>query len=244
MPTEVILLERVDNLGQMGETVKVKPGYARNFLLPQKKALRASKENVAYFEAKKKFLETESDKKKQEAERIAKKMDALKVPLIRQASESGQLYGSVTSRDIAVEVTATSKQEITRQMVQVNQNYKTLGLFPVDVLLHPEVKVTVIVNIARTLDEAEIQAKTGKALVSDNSDDSDKPKQPKAAEVELDNSMLDDEALEAQKEKAAEEQAEAEEEAKKAAEKKPRKPKAKKAEAAEEADEADEGDDD
>ena len=244
MATKLILLERVESLGNMGDVVSVKPGYARNYLLPQKKALRASKENVAYFEAKKKFLETESDKKKQDAEKIAKKLDGLKVPLIRQASESGQLYGSVNSRDIAVEVTATSKHEVTRQMVQVNQNFKTLGLFPVDVLLHPEVKVSVTINIARTPDEAEIQAKTGKALVSDNSDDSDKPKRPQAAaEVELDGSMLDDEALEAQKEKAAEEQAEAEEEAKKAAEKKPRKPKAKKAEAAEEAEEADEGDD-
>ena len=99
--TQVILLERVESLGQMGDVVSVKPGFARNYLLPQKKALRASKENIAFFEAQKKHLQADNDKRKKEAEKVAKKIEGLKVPLIRQASEGGQLFGSVNARDIA-----------------------------------------------------------------------------------------------------------------------------------------------
>ncbi len=165
--TQVILLERVEKLGELGEIVNVKPGFARNFLLPQKKALRASKENVAYFEAQKKTLEAENDKKKAEAQKLAKKIEGIKVPVIRQASESGQLFGSVASRDIAEAVTAGSKETITRSMVYLNQNIKTIGLIPVELILHPEVKVEVIVNIARSPEEAQIQSDTGRALVAD-----------------------------------------------------------------------------
>ncbi len=176
--TQVILLERVEKLGELGEVVSVKPGYARNYLLPQKKALRASKENVAYFEAQKKVLEAENEKKRKEAEKIAKKIAGVKAPIIRQASESGQLFGSVTSRDIAQAVSDQTKEEISRSMVKLNKNLKVIGLIPVDISLHPEVKVEVIINIARSIEESEIQAETGRALIADNSDIEDEAKAP------------------------------------------------------------------
>ena len=165
MPTEIILLERVESLGQMGDVVKVKSGYARNFLFPQKKALRATKSNVAYFETQKKVLEGNNLKKREEAEKLAKKIDGLKVVVIRQAAEAGQLFGSVTSRDIAEAVTAAGTK-IDRTQVQMNQAYKLIGLFPVSVVLHPEVKVQVTLNIARSEEEAKTQEKTGKALIA------------------------------------------------------------------------------
>lgn len=209
MPTQVILLERVDHLGAMGDVVSVKPGYARNFLLPQKKALRASKENVAHFESQKAALKKLSDEKKGVAEKLAKKLDGMKVSLIRQAAEAGQLFGSVTARDIADVVSAASNEKIDRTMVTLNQNYKTLGLFPVTVVLHPEVKVNVTINIARSEDEAKIQAKTGKALVAESGN------APKAVDVvDTKTALLDDSAIEAEKIEAAET---AEDDAKKAA---------------------------
>ncbi len=166
---QVILLERVEKLGKIGETVNVKPGFARNFLLPQKKALRASKANIAYFEAQKKSIEAESAKKQKEAEKVAKKIEGLKAPLIRQASESGQLFGSVNSRDIAAVVAEVSKEAITKSMVRLNDNIKTIGLIPVEITLHPEVKVGVVINIARSVEEAKIQSDTGRALIADAS---------------------------------------------------------------------------
>lgn len=162
---ELILLERVENLGQMGDVVNVKPGYARNFLLPRGKALRANKDNIAYFEAQKKQLEAENLKKKDEAEKVAKKIDGLTVSIIRQASEGGQLYGSVASRDIAEAVTKGGAT-IDRGQVVLDRNFKALGLYPVKVVLHPEVSVEVTINIARTEEEAEIQLKSGEALVT------------------------------------------------------------------------------
>ncbi|PZP55990.1 MAG: 50S ribosomal protein L9 [Micavibrio aeruginosavorus] len=165
MPTEIILLERVESLGQMGDVVKVKSGYARNFLLPKKKALRATKENVAYFETQKKVLEATNLKKRDEAATLAKKVDGLKVVIIRQAAEAGQLFGSVSSRDIAEAITAAGVK-VDRNQVQVNQAFKLIGLFPVSVALHPEVKSTVTLNIARSEEEAATQEKTGKALIA------------------------------------------------------------------------------
>ncbi len=165
--TQVILLERVEKLGKIGEIVNVKPGFARNFLLPQKKALRASKANIAYFEAQKKSIEAESAKKQKEAEKIANKIEGIKAPLIRQASESGQLFGSVNSRDIAAVICEASKEAITKNMVHLNNNIKTIGLFPIEITLHPEVKVNVIVNIARSIEESKIQSETGRALIAD-----------------------------------------------------------------------------
>ncbi|MCC7305095.1 MAG: 50S ribosomal protein L9 [Alphaproteobacteria bacterium] len=238
MATKLVLLERVENLGKMGDVVTVRPGYARNFLLPQKKALRASKENIAYFEAQKKHIEAESDKRKKAAEKLAKKIEGTKVPLIRQASEGGQLFGSVTARDIAVEASKASGETIERQMVQLNQNFKMLGLFPVDVFLHPEVKVSITINIARTAEEAETQAKTGKALIVEEGQAA-KMKQAADEEAQL-AAVLEQDALNATKEREASETAEAAEEAAESAEKskaRAAKKKAKKTEAPEESEE-------
>lgn len=162
---EVILLERVENLGQMGDVVKVKPGYARNYLLPREKALRATEENKKVFEAQRAQLEAENLKKRTEAEDVAKKMDGLSVILVRQAGEAGQLYGSVNARDIAAAATEAG-YTVSRNQVALPHPIKTLGLFDVNVDLHPEVAVNVTVNVARSQEEAEIQAETGKALLS------------------------------------------------------------------------------
>ncbi|MCB1680309.1 MAG: 50S ribosomal protein L9 [Rhodospirillales bacterium] len=215
--TKIILLEHVENLGEMGDVVTVKPGYARNFLLPQKKALRASKENVAYFEAQKKHLAAENEKRKKEAQKLADKINGLKIPLIRQASEGGQLYGSVNARDIADAILASSKVTVERNMVRVNQNFKMLGLFPVDIMVHPEIKVTVTINIARSLEEAETQAKTGQALIAG---ESQSLAEAQAEEVLKD--VLDEEGLEAQKAKKAHEEEEKAEESEREAKSKER----------------------
>lgn len=161
---QVILLERVESLGQMGEVVNVKPGYARNFLLPRQKALRATKENVVYFDGQKKALEAESQKRKVEAEKVAKKLDGVVIAVIRQASEAGQMYGSVTARDIA-EGIVEKGFKVDRTQVRMDRNYKLLGLYPVKIYLHPEVVVNVTINIARSADEAKIQEERGEALV-------------------------------------------------------------------------------
>jgi len=161
---QVILLQRVENLGQMGDVVTVRPGYARNFLLPRQKALRATKENVSHFEAQKKDLEAQNLKRREEAEKVAGKIDGLKISLIRQASEAGHLYGSVTARDIADGVTDKGFK-IDRSQVNMDRAYKTLGLFPIKVALHPEVTVEVTINIARSEEEAKIQEERGEALI-------------------------------------------------------------------------------
>lgn len=180
MSTQVVLLERVDNLGQMGDVVSVRPGYARNYLLPQKKAMRATKQNLAQFEAQRKALEELNANKRSEAEKLAQKMNGLKIVVIRQAAEAGQLFGSVSTRDIA-DATAAAGYTIDRTQVQLNQAFKMIGLFPVTVALHPEVKVQVTLNIARSVEEAAVQDKTGRALVAgesrgdDTAEDSAKP---------------------------------------------------------------------
>lgn len=168
---EVILLERVENLGAMGQTVRVKPGYARNYLLPQKKALRATNENKAFFDAQRADLEKRNAEKRAEAEKLAKKLDGAKISLIRNAAEGGQLYGSVTTRDIAEAVAEQTKVPVERAMVMLNQGFKMIGLFPVTLMLHPEVKIDVTINIARTAQEAKIQADTGRALVAEDERD-------------------------------------------------------------------------
>ena len=162
---EVILLERIDKLGQMGDVVNVKPGYARNFLLPQKKALRATETNKKHFEAERTQLEAQNLEHRTEAEKLGKKMDAISVIMIRQAGEAGQLFGSVNARDIAAAVTEAGFT-ITRQQVKLDRPIKALGLYDIRVFLHPEVDVTVVANIARSKDEAKIQIKTGKAIIS------------------------------------------------------------------------------
>jgi large subunit ribosomal protein L9 len=154
----VILLERVEKLGQMGQVVKVRPGYARNYLLPQKKALRATKENLTYFEKQRVQLEAGNLQRRSEAEQVAQKLNGLFVVVIRQAGESGQLYGSVSARDIADAVTAAGFT-ITRGQVVLDKPIKTLGLHKLRVALHPEVGVQVTANVAQSAEEAEMQSK-------------------------------------------------------------------------------------
>ena len=155
---QVILLERVEKLGQMGQVVKVKDGFARNFLLPRKKALRATKANIAHFEEQKAQLEARNLTLKKEAEGVSTKLDKQKFVILRQAGESGMLYGSVSTRDIADAISAGGFS-VDRSQVILDKPIKTLGMHDVKVVLHPEVRVDVTMNVARTADEAERQAK-------------------------------------------------------------------------------------
>ena len=168
---EVILLERIEKLGQMGDVVSVKSGYARNYLLPQKKAMRKTRENLSVFDTHKAQLEADNLTRRAEAEQVASKIEGLTVPIIRAAGESGQLYGSVTARDIAEAVTEAG-MTVTRQQVVLDRALKTLGLEPIRVALHPEVTVTITANIARTKDEADQQLQLGRAVgTGDEMDD-------------------------------------------------------------------------
>ena len=154
---ELILLQRVEHLGLMGDQVSVKPGYARNYLLPQGMALRATRENRERFEQQRVQLEAVNLKKREEAQAIADRMAGLAVVIVRAASESGQLYGSVNSRDIADSV-GEAGFTIERRQVVMDRPVKTLGIFDFRIVLHPEVNATVSVNIAQSLEEAEAQA--------------------------------------------------------------------------------------
>lgn len=155
---QVILLERVEKLGQMGDVVKVKDGFARNFLLPRKKALRATKENVKKFEGQKAQLEARNLAARKEAEAVAKKLDKQTFIILRQAGETGMLYGSVSTRDIAEAITAGGVS-VSRDQVILDKAIKMLGLVDVKVQLHPEVRVAVTLNVARTVEEAERQSR-------------------------------------------------------------------------------------
>ena len=155
---QVILLERVEKLGQMGDEVRVKDGFARNFLLPKKKALRATKANREYFQTQKVKLEAHNLERRKDAEAVAKKLDGKTFVLIRQAGDRGQLYGSVSPRDVAGAAEAGGFK-LDRHQVQISQAMKTIGLFTIPVVLHPEVKVSITINIARSEDEAERQAR-------------------------------------------------------------------------------------
>lgn len=159
---QVVLLERIEKLGQMGDLVTVKNGYARNFLVPQGKAMRATKMNLAEFERRKVELEANNLKRREEAEAVAGKVEGQSVLIIRQAGESGQLYGSVNGRDIA-EAFQADGITFDRRQVRLQQPLKALGLHEVRVSLHPEVDVNVKVNIARSEEEAEIQADPDRA---------------------------------------------------------------------------------
>jgi large subunit ribosomal protein L9 len=154
---DVILLERIERLGQMGDVVKVKPGFARNYLLPQKKALRATKENREYFEKQRAQLEAQNLNRRQDAEKVGEKLDGQTVIIIRQAGEFGQLYGSVTTRDIATAVTAAGFT-VDRRQILLDVPIKTLGLHKTRVALHPELAVSVTLNVAQTEEEAAMQA--------------------------------------------------------------------------------------
>jgi large subunit ribosomal protein L9 len=155
--TQVILLERVESLGQMGDVVRVKPGFARNYLLPQKKAMRATKENLAVFEKQRAQLEAQNLARKGEAEQVAVKMAGLTVVVIRQAGETGQLYGSVSNRDISDAVTAAGFT-VDRRQVLLPQPIKTLGVHLTRLALHPEVSIDVRVNVAQSAEEAKAQS--------------------------------------------------------------------------------------
>ena len=155
---EVILLERIEKLGQMGDIVKVKPGFARNYLLPQAKALRSNKENLALFEARKVQLEAANLKRKEEAEQISAKMEGLNLVIVRQAAETGQLYGSVTGRDVR-DAICEAGYTIERRQVVLDQPLKEIGTYNIRVVLHPDVSRMVSVMVARSVEEAERTAK-------------------------------------------------------------------------------------
>lgn len=159
---EVVLLQRVEKLGQMGDVVAVKDGYARNFLLPQGKALRATKANLARFESERAQLETRNLELRKEAESVASRLEGQRFVLIRQASEAGSLYGSVNARDIADAATAGGFT-VERRQVVLDRPVKELGLHPIRISLHPEVSATITINVARSMEEAELQA-TGKSV--------------------------------------------------------------------------------
>jgi len=154
---EVILLERVEKLGAIGDVVKVKNGFARNFLLPNKKALRANEANRKLFEAQRAQIEADNAAKRSDAEKASKGVDGKTVQLIRQASNTGQLYGSVSARDI-VEALDSQGAKVTKSQVVLDRPIKTIGVHEVKVALHPEVSVTVKVNVARSPEEADLQA--------------------------------------------------------------------------------------
>lgn len=168
---QIILLERVGRLGQMGDVVKVRDGYARNFLLPKGKALRATKANMAHFETRRAQLEAENLEQKSEAEAVAAKLDGKSFMALRQASEGGQLYGSVSTRDIAEAVTEGGFS-VMRTQIGLDRAIKTLGQHEVRVMLHPEVFVTVMINVARTVEEAE-RLERGEDVMSLRDDDED-----------------------------------------------------------------------
>ncbi len=155
---QVILLQRIGRLGQMGDVVKVKDGFARNFLLPQGKALRATKDNQAEFETRRVHLEADNLTQKKEAEAVAEKLNGKTFVTIRQAGDTGQLYGSVSTRDIA-EAIAAGGFTVDRRQVNLDQPIKTLGLHGTTVALHPEVSVKVSINVARSQDEADRQSR-------------------------------------------------------------------------------------
>ena len=159
---QVILLERVAKLGQMGDVVDVKPGFARNYLLLQGKALTASKANIAAFETQKAQLEARNLESKKEAEDLGRRLDGQQFIVIRQASDGGSLYGSVTTRDVA-DATTEAGFSLDRKQAVIANPIKELGLHPVHVVLHPEVEVTITVNVARSPEEAELQA-SGKSI--------------------------------------------------------------------------------
>ena len=158
MMVDLILLERVEKLGQMGQVVRVKPGFARNYLLPQKKALRATNENLAYFESQRVQLEANNLRRKSEATELAAILEGLSVVILRQGGESGQLYGSVSARDLAEAVTEAGFT-IEKSQVVLERPIKSLGMHSLRIVLHPEVSVMITANVAQSAEEANMQAK-------------------------------------------------------------------------------------
>jgi len=201
---EVILLERVAKLGQIGDVVRVKDGFARNFLLPKGKALRATKDNKAKFETMKVDLEARNLELKGEAHKVGEKLDGKSFVVLRQASEAGQLYGSVSARDL-VSILGTGGFTIDRSQIAIHAPIKTLGLHKVPVVLHPEVEITVTINVARSAEEAERIARGENVLVRrDEAEEAaaeaevtaesffEKPEQAEAVEGDADEKSEDD----------------------------------------------------
>ncbi len=207
---QVILMERIEKLGLMGEVVNVKPGYARNYLLPQGKARRATQDNIEMFEQQRGQLEAENIKRRDEAEKIGAKLEGLRVTLIRQAGESGQLYGSVNARNLAESVTEAGFT-ITHDQVSRDHAIKTLGLHPVQIRLHPEVSAKITANVARSQAEAETQAGTGRVVSEDEQHAVEEAAQ---AETEAALAEIEAEETEAEGETTSEDATESEEETK------------------------------
>lgn len=185
---EVVLLERVEKLGQMGDVVTVKPGYGRNYLLPQGKALRATKANMAQFEAQRAQLEARNLELKAEAQTVADKLDGQSFVIIRSASEMGALYGSVTPRDVA-DAATEGGFSVDKRQVSLDKPVKELGLHDIRIVLHPEVSATVTINVARSNEEAELQA-TGKTIQEARAEEE------AAAEFDIQELFEDDEEAE------------------------------------------------
>jgi large subunit ribosomal protein L9 len=176
---QVVLLERVEKLGQMGDVVKVKDGFARNYLLPKKKALRATKANIEYFESQRAQLEARNLEQAKEAKQVGDKLEGKTFVLLRQASDRGALYGSVSPRDIAQAIT-DGGFSVARGQIPLDHAIKALGLHQLIVVLHPEVRVHVTINVARTEDEAERQAR-GEDVLAERSDEEEAAEQAKVA---------------------------------------------------------------
>jgi len=193
---EIILLERIAKLGQMGDTVRVRDGYARNFLLPQGKALRANKANLERFEQQRAQLEARNLERRQEAEAVASKLDGESLVMIRSAGETGQLYGSVSTRDIAEGLTATGFT-VARSQIELRSPIKTIGLHNVEIRLHPEVEVGVTINVARSEDEATRQA-AGEDLTTPEMDVFEFEEDDEAEEGNADAEATEEEASEEQ----------------------------------------------
>lgn len=193
---EIVLLERVEKLGKIGDVVRVKPGYARNFLLPQGKALRANKQNLAKFEAERSAIEAKNADAKKRAELLSETIGTFNVNIVRAASEMGQLYGSVTSRDIS-EAIVQAGYEVEKRQVVMDAAIKTLGLFHIKLALHPEVTKQIVVNVARSLEEAKSQLASGKAVVTetenkDQDEISQRTKHGQVGDVEANNNLVGD----------------------------------------------------
>lgn len=186
---KIVLLERVENLGTIGDVVDVKPGYARNFLLPTHKALRATKSNLIRFEAEREFLEAKNAEAAEKARVDGADLDGKSYVVIRQAGETGILYGSVTSRDIAELIGG----DVKRSMVAMEHPIKALGLNDVRIKLHPEVSITVTINVARTEDEAERQAKGEDVIKTQMEEDRGQAEEEAKERAEIAKDMFDDE---------------------------------------------------
>lgn len=208
---DIILLERIEKLGQMGDVVSVKPGFARNYLLPQKKAMRATKANMSYFETQRSHLEADNLERRSEAEAVGAKMDGLSVVLIRQAGDSGQLYGSVTARDLEMAI-GEAGFTLERRQIALDNVIKVLGLHSVRIRLHPEVAISVTANVARSETEAELQASTGRMVSAEEQRETeDAAVEAVMAEVEAEEAEEAAEEILSEDQAAAADAAEAEE---------------------------------